>query len=187
MIPPTMKTAPLMKTWISTKQKADASQAGYVVACEPTTNDQRHLLAYLGLKVGQESSLMIMVTQHRTIVLFICFMKQADIDGDFGLVPPDRRELTCLLAEYDRSTWVLIAVTNELSTVLPPSEYLHHTAKKKNALRVCQQVARPLQHSILQIPWDPKCQSHQKLLLGRRLGLPTRAVFSGIAACMDCP
>ncbi|KAF3071974.1 hypothetical protein CFAM422_005770, partial [Trichoderma lentiforme] len=27
----------------------------------------------------------------------------------------------------------------------------------------------------------------KKLLLGRRLGLPTRAVFSGIAACMVCP
>lgn len=75
-----------------------------------------------------------MVTQHRTIVLFICFVKQAGIDGDFGLVPRDHRELTCLLAEYDRSTWVLlIAFTNELRTVLPPSEYLHHKMKKRLA------------------------------------------------------
>ncbi|KAL6832815.1 hypothetical protein V8C40DRAFT_236079 [Trichoderma camerunense] len=56
---------------------------------------------------------MIMVTQHRTIVLFICFVKQADIDRDFELVPSNHPEFTCLLAEYNRSTWVLIAFTND--------------------------------------------------------------------------
>ncbi|KAL6802246.1 hypothetical protein J3E68DRAFT_395643 [Trichoderma sp. SZMC 28012] len=108
---------------------ADTSQAEYVVSCEH--NERPKASAYLPrTKVSQVSSLMMMVAQHMTIVLFICFMKQADIDGDFELVPPDHRELTCLLAEYDHSMWVLIAFTNELSTVLPPSEYLHHTVKK---------------------------------------------------------
>ncbi|KAL6698556.1 hypothetical protein J3F84DRAFT_363208 [Trichoderma pleuroticola] len=73
---------------------------------------------------------MIMVTQHRTIVFFVRFMKQADIDGDFELVPPDHPEFTCLSAEHDCSTWVLITSTYQhvlRDAVNSPSSKRVHT------------------------------------------------------------